>query len=617
MLQKHELRRISENHSFTQSAPLALVTQVAVEDPSSDVQPLWIQENQRVSLSGAWEPTALENDFSAVVFRIVGAYDPPPLQAYGENRVNIRGPSHILKDDGGESRNQWLLSLLHSSRYAPWVTGETDQNGWIYATSPDRFDTSRTGGRGGCRFWDKVRRRWWKLDHMPQIVEETATAENEPSRELSSMRQAIQAVIGHRPVLDLPLDPVAVMRRSQHDNSNYEKLVQRLQPWQDLRVLGDLCVASLYMRAAYGFTARAGYFDNAVKGALVFSMQRMVFDVAEDVDDTTNTNAFLDMLGLSSEDIVTLCWRQKGPCSAAYVVVRDHSMKWLVVAIRGTLSNKDIFTDAAAHVTPFLEGVAHEGFLKSSRRLLQELEETLKSELAELPGYRLVFCGHSMGAACAVLAAAQLRKECDWAYDCCAFGIGTPGIMSRCLGERLAEEGAMITAINQRDWSPRMTLTNVNELLDNLTELSVIRSTKRMFTGEEMPRTSELSSEEEQLPPGRILQIAMSEDGEPRLLQASPVDYRHSAQSLPDFVAHIPLLYVTALLRGFAAHLRCSKSGDKLEAFDTETNEPRPELAASLSVMVRLQEGSQLSRKGLPPEKDNAAMIVAELFPTL
>jgi len=138
-----------------------------------------------------------------------------------------------------------------------------------------------------------------------------------------------------------------------------------------------------------------------------------------------------------------------------------------------------------------------------------------------------------------------------------------------------------------------------------------------MFTGEEMPRTSELSSEEEQLPPGRILQIAMSEDGAPRLLQASPVDYRHSAQSLPDFVAHIPLLYVTALLRGFAAHLRCSKSGDKLEAFDKVTNEPRPELAASLSVMVRLQEGSQLNRKGLPPEKDNAAMIVAELFPIL
>merc|ERR1712136_392081 len=164
-----------------------------------------------------------------------------------------------------------------------------------------------------------------------------------------------------------------------------------------------------------------------------------------------------------------------------------------------------------------------------------------------------------------------------------------------------AEEGAMITAINQRDWSPRMTLTNVNELLDNLTELGVIRSTKRMFTGEEMPRTSELCSEEEQLPPGRILQIAMSEDGAPRLLQASPVDYRHSAQSLPDFVAH----------------LRCSKSGDKLEAFDKVTNEPRPELAASLSVMVRLQEGSQLNRKGLPPEKDNAAMIVAELFPIL
>ena len=39
-----------------------------------------------------------------------------------------------------------------------------------------------------------------------------------------------------------------------------------------------------------------------------------------------------------------------------YVVARDHDLHWIVVAVRGTLSQNDILTDCAVSSVPFLGG---------------------------------------------------------------------------------------------------------------------------------------------------------------------------------------------------------------------------------------------------------------------
>lgn len=39
-----------------------------------------------------------------------------------------------------------------------------------------------------------------------------------------------------------------------------------------------------------------------------------------------------------------------------YVVARDHALQWIVVAVRGTLSQNDILTDCAVNGVPFLGG---------------------------------------------------------------------------------------------------------------------------------------------------------------------------------------------------------------------------------------------------------------------
>ena len=117
----------------------------------------------------------------------------------------------------------------------------------------------------------------------------------------------------------------------------------------------------------------------------------------DDVDDASNRMAFLDMLALSDADIVCAQWKTNGPFCPVHVVARDHTMKWIVVAIRGTLSTKDILTDMAVNHIDFLEGTAHEGFVTAMKRLVNVLKDILQEELRAHSGYRLVLCGHSMG----------------------------------------------------------------------------------------------------------------------------------------------------------------------------------------------------------------------------
>jgi hypothetical protein len=74
-----------------------------------------------------------------------------------------------------------------------------------------------------------------------------------------------------------------------------------------------------------------------------------------------------------------------------------------------------------------------------------------------------------MGGIVGVMACAQLRaSEVAWAADSLAMSIGTPAVVSRCISERLAQEGAALTVVNNRDWCPRLSVVGFDELLDDL-----------------------------------------------------------------------------------------------------------------------------------------------------
>lgn len=220
-----------------------------------------------------------------------------------------------------------------------------------------------------------------------------------------------------------------------------------------------------------------------------------------------------------------------------------------------------------------------------------------------------------MGAAVASLAAALLGQEQDqWAQECVALCMSPPGTMSRCVCDRLAQEEQVTTVVHGMDAVPRMSISNFNELIDDLVELNPFTSAIRTLSGSETPaRLGDPLTD--MLPAGVILQIAeniepseeednaRNEDNEdaeleerqldgntsdnhehaskipkgeetienvqqgidqasrkllrsaPRLLRADPADYRNAMQMWPDMAAHVPLNYVRSLLHGFTAGL--------------------------------------------------------------
>jgi len=561
--------------------------------------PVAILENQQLGWSNSWEATP-ERVGEASWREKLFEERPAPFEALTDaedeefQRLDFHG---LLYPDGDPVR------------YMPQVDSTTDCEGWIYATKPSRLDVPRLGGRASKRLNDRVRRRKWCLVALGSVeaVQDVGSAANAESA-MESLWKALAEVIGRRPISEMPVDPTAILRRSQNDVERYQQLCERLLPWEDVPVLVEMLVAALYSRGAYGFTGRRGLFDSLTQGAMVFSIHRAMFDFAEHVDDASNDLAFRDMMGLNVEDVVKTQWKGSA-LQPVYVVARDHDLHWIVVAVRGTLSQNDILTDCAVSSVPFLGGTAHEGFAKTAQKLLKDIEGILREELAAHPTYQLVFCGHSMGGALGAMCVAILRAKATipetcsaytWAKSCRAFGIGTPAVLSRNLGESLAQQKAVYTTVNAQDWSPRASLSNATELLDDLCELSMARTVARLVSGNSYGRgaATAVEPEVEQLPPGVILQIVPGK--ETKLLKAVGIDYRHDFPAWPDVAAHIPLAYIEGLAKGLRRYVSSDPSRSYCQP-------------AASQALGRVMDATAVCDKAkLPNYPDQARLVVTE-----
>lgn len=126
---------------------------------------------------------------------------------------------------------------------------------------------------------------------------------------------------------------------------------------------------------------------------------------------------FKNILGVEDDDLLKQEIRA-GILKPSYVLVRDKSLRVVLLIVRGTHSFKDMFTSLTGACKPHhlydtngvTLGYAHFGMLAAARYLKAQLQQDLQEALAANPGYQLKIVGHSLGGGTAALLTMMLRE---------------------------------------------------------------------------------------------------------------------------------------------------------------------------------------------------------------
>ncbi|KAJ8363825.1 hypothetical protein SKAU_G00126560 [Synaphobranchus kaupii] len=231
-----------------------------------------------------------------------------------------------------------------------------------------------------------------------------------------------------------------------------------------------------------------------------------------------------------------------------FFVALDHKKEAVLVAVRGTLSLKDVLTDLSADCENLpIEGVtgdcyAHKGITQAANYIYKKLinDGILNQAFTIAPEYRLVITGHSLGAGAATVLAVLLRSAFP-TLQCYAFS-PPGGLLSKALADYSRE--FVVSVVLGKDLVPRLSIPNMEDLKRRI--LKMVSNCNKpkyqillrgcwyeVFGGEPDNFPTELGNRRDEpshvthlpfYPPGRILHI--TEEGSRRRSCFSPVRYR-------------------------------------------------------------------------------------------
>ncbi|KAM3963122.1 diacylglycerol lipase-beta-like [Aphomia sociella] len=140
------------------------------------------------------------------------------------------------------------------------------------------------------------------------------------------------------------------------------------------------------------------------------------------------------MSKLAADDIIFASFNNR-VFELPFCVIADHERESIVVAVRGSISLRDIFTDFTAGSEKFeADGLpentaAHKGMAMGAAKMLKRLLPVLDRAFQQFSHYDLILTGHSLGAGVAVLVALKLRPRYPHLK---VFAFSTPaGLISR------------------------------------------------------------------------------------------------------------------------------------------------------------------------------------------
>ncbi|CAJ1370538.1 unnamed protein product [Effrenium voratum] len=241
---------------------------------------------------------------------------------------------------------------------------------------------------------------------------------------LDMLRTLLMTNLGKRSksdILSILSDPSLPFRLYPEHQRRYEEYIAAFEPVEnesacalgqqghpdDISGQGFLpraALASVFARAAYGALMRKGAGDK-VRGFLGGAAKSLTGSW----ENEDHTEAFVELTGAQRADILMANWTEK-PFEPAFVIFWVHRMRWLVLSVRGSCEWSAVLTDVAAEESLVAGGLAHSGMARAARWILSCAGACLAEALKELPEYRLVCTGHSLGADVAELVAVMLRE---------------------------------------------------------------------------------------------------------------------------------------------------------------------------------------------------------------
>lgn len=178
-------------------------------------------------------------------------------------------------------------------------------------------------------------------------------------------------------------------------------------------------------------------------------------------------SSILQSTGLQYRDFIHVSFHNQ-IYEIPFFVALDHKREAVLVAVRGTLSLKDVLTDLSAECENLpTEGVsgacyAHKGISQAAGYIYKRLvnDGILNQAFSIAPEYKLVITGHSLGAGAASLLAILLRNSFP-ALQCYAFS-PPGGLLSKALADY--SKDFVVSVVLGKDLVPRLSIPNMEDL---------------------------------------------------------------------------------------------------------------------------------------------------------
>ncbi|CAM9393825.1 unnamed protein product [Choristocarpus tenellus] len=180
--------------------------------------------------------------------------------------------------------------------------------------------------------------------------------------------------------------------------------------------------------------------------------------------------------GITEEDLIKANYgEQRDLHIPGYFIAVDKTTSSIVLSIRGTFSMKDIITDLVCDSADFLGGKGHRGLCQSAAMLLTDVKDDLLEQLKQHKGFRLVICGHSLGAGVGILLTMMLLEQRQkiglgqTIIKCFAFA--PPPVFTPLTGAPHGTADAVHAFVLRNDMVCRLSLASAYKLFCDLKEI--------------------------------------------------------------------------------------------------------------------------------------------------